>query len=182
MLLGGLGETMQWYVMRDLKRTNAREPAYKKLAELKVEVYTPMRKRLVTRGGKRVREEVPFLQDLLFVHDTRSHLDPIVASIPTLQYRFVRGNAYRDPMVVREVEMQRFIQAVNTTDTPRYYQPGEITPAMYGRQVRIVGGPLDGYEGRLLSVRGARTRRLIVELPALLSVSVEVNPEYIQLL
>ena len=53
---------------------------------------------------------------------------------------------------------------------------------MYGRRVRIVGGALDGYEGRLLSLRGTRVRRLLVEIPNLLTAAVEVSPEYVQLL
>ena len=67
-----------WFVMRDLKRTNAKQPAYKQLEQLQVECFTPMQWRLVSQRGKRERKEVPFMQDLLFVHDTREHLDPIV--------------------------------------------------------------------------------------------------------
>ena len=47
---------------------------------------------------------------------------------------------------------------------------------MIGRNVRIIGGPLDNYEGRLQKIRGSRSRRLLVELPNLLTVSVEVSP------
>ena len=41
---------------------------------------------------------------------------------------------------------------------------------------------MDGYAGRLLSARGSRTKRLIVELPQYLSVVVEVSPELIEFL
>lgn len=68
------------------------------------------------------------------------------------------------------------------SDSPRYFLVEELTPAMYGRMIRIEGGPLDGYEGRLLSIRGARVKRLIVEIPGLLVAAVEVDPEYIRLL
>ena len=118
---------------------------------------------------------------LLFVHCDRSLLDPLVELVPTLQYRYIRG-AYCAPMTVGEAEMDRFMRAVRSTDSPRYYQPGELTPAQYGRMVRIVGGPLDGYEGRLLSVRGSRVKRLLVDIPNLLVAGVEVQPEYIQVL
>lgn len=64
--------------MRDLKRRNAKEPAYKQLQESGVKVFVPMKWQLVIRKGKKVREEVPFIQDLLFVCDSRQHLDPIV--------------------------------------------------------------------------------------------------------
>lgn len=77
--------------------------------------------------------------------------------------------------------MERFIYAVGNSDNARYYMPGELTKAMYGRRVRIVGGVFDDFEGNLLSVKGMRTRRLIVEIPGLMAASVEVNPDFIQL-
>lgn len=166
--------------MRDLKRTNAKQPAYRLLAEQQVEVFTPMKWTLVTSKGKKVRKEVPFLQDLVFVHDTREKIDPIVAKCPTLQYRFLR-KTYRKPMTVPTSEMERFIHAISSSGSPRYYLPEEITPEMYSRKIRIVGGPLDGYEGCLLTMRGSKVKRLLVELPNLLTAGVEVSPEYIQL-
>lgn len=175
-------EPKQWYVMRDLKRSNALLPAYKQLGENQIEVFTPMRWCLKVSQGIKVRKEVPFMQDLLFVHETRHILDPIVEKIPTLQYRYTRGSSYRDPMTVPDADMERFILAVRSTDTPRYYTPDELTPAMYGRKIRIIGGPLNGYEGNLQTTKGSRVKRLLVNLPALLTVSVEVKPEYIELL
>ena len=174
-------ETPQWFVMRDLKRANAKLPAYKQLAEAHIEVFTPMRWRIATCRGAQIREEKPFVRDLLFAHATRSILDPIVERTPTLQYRYVRG-AYCQPMVVKDKDMQRFIGAVEASDTPRFYLPGELSAAQCGQMIRIIGGPLNGYEGRLLSIRGSKTKRLLIELPGILSVGVEVEPEYIQLI
>ena len=174
-------ETPQWFVMRDLKRANAKLPAYKQLAEAHIEVFTPMRWRIATRRGAQIREEKPFVRDLLFAHATRSILDPIVERTPTLQYRYVRG-AYCQPMVVKDKDMQRFIGAVEASDTPRFYLPGELSAAQCGQMIRIIGGSLNGYEGRLLSIRGSKTKRLLIELPGILSVGVEVEPEYIQLI
>lgn len=174
-------EEVRWFVMRDLKRTNAKLPAYKLLDGKKKEVFVPMKWHLVTRKGVRVREEVPFIQDLLFVHETRKNLDAVVKKTPTLQFRWLR-NTWREPMVVVDVDMERFIRAVNATESPKYYLPEEITPAMYGRKIRIVGGPLNGYEGSLLTTRGSKIKRLLVELKGFLAVGVEVDPEYIQLI
>ena len=171
-----------WFVMRDLKRANAKQPAYKQLADEHFEVFTPMKERLSVRDGKRVREEVPFIQDLLFVHDTREAIDPLIKKNPTIQYRFPKGGGYRNPMTVANADMERFIHAVSVSENPKYYLPGELTPAMCGRNIRIVGGPLDGYDGKLLTVRGSKTKRLLVELPMFFSVGVEVSPEYIKLL
>lgn len=120
-------EEVRWYVMRDLKRTNARQPAYKLLEGLKMEIFVPMRWSLKTRKGIHVREEVPFIQDLLFVHETQSNLDTVVGKTPTLQYRWLR-NTWREPMTVADKDMRRFIKAVRSTEFPQYYLPEEVTP------------------------------------------------------
>lgn len=177
----GNDEEVRWYVMRDLKRTNAKQPAYKLLKEKKMEVFVPMKWHLSIRKGMRVREEVPFIQDLLFVHETQKNLDSVVEKTPTLQYRWLR-KTWREPMTVADADMQRFIHAVSVSESPKYYLPEEITPVMYGRKIRIVGGPLNGYEGGLITVRGSKVKRLLVELKGFLAVGVEVNPEYIQLI
>lgn len=170
---------VRWFVLRDLKRANSKQPAYKLFEEKNVEYFTPMKSKLVVVKGKQIRKEVPCIPDLLFVHDSREVLDPIIDEVPTVQYRWVR-NKYREPMVVSDAEMERFIHAVSVSGIPKYYLPEEITPAMLNRKIRIVGGPLDGYEGTLLTLRGSKVKRLLVEIPGLLLAGVEVNPDFIQ--
>lgn len=174
-------ESPQWFVMRDLKRGNAKQPAYKLLDELKIRFFTPMVWKLRIRQGKRIRQQVPFIPDLLFVYDSRKVLDPIVERIATLQYRFVKGGNHQ-PMTVRNADMERFIRAVDAMNNPCFYTPEELKPDMLGKNVRIVGGLLDGYEGRLQKMQGSRIKCLFVELPNFLTAAVEVQPEFIQLL
>ncbi len=68
-------------------------------------------------------------------------------------------------MIVSDLDMERFIRAVRCSENPKYYLPEEISNTMYGRMIRIVGGPFEGYEGRLLTTRGSKIKRLLVELP-----------------
>ncbi len=124
----------------------------------------------------------PYIPDLLFVHSSREALDPIIRSIPTLQYRFPKGGQYMKPMVVPNADMERFIRVVKASENPRYYLPEELPESFCGRRIRIVGGPLDGCEGKLLTIRGSKKKRLLVELPDFFYVGVEVNPEFIELL
>lgn len=175
----GNTEYAQWYVMCDLKRCNAKKPAYKQLQEAGVKVFVPLKWQIILQKGKKVREKVPVIQDLLFVYDSRQHLDSIVERTKTLQYRWLR-NTFREPMTVSDLEMDRFIQAVSSSDSPQYYLPEEITPQMCGRKIQIIGGSLNGYEGCLLKIRGSKIKRLLVELKGYLAVGVEVLPEYIQ--
>lgn len=171
----------QWFVMRDLKRRNANTLAVHELAKSGLEVFTPMTQMVMTIGGRRQWREVPVIQDLLFVHETKAALDPYVELHSTLQYRYQLGKSVNEPMTVRTEEMNRFILAVNNSESTIYYKPGELTKAMCGKKIRIVGGVLDSFEGYLLSVKGMRKQRLLIELPSLITAAVEVQPEFIQL-
>ena len=171
----------QWFVMRDLKRRNAKRPAYLMFKDKGIEFFTPMVHKLLTIHGKREDREVPFMQDLLFVKETKEKLDVIVEAIPTLQYRYKLG-VQHTPIVVRNTDMERFIKAVEATENPKYYRPEEITPDMLNRKIRIIGGQLDGYIGTLVTTRGSKTKRLLVELPMLLAAAVDVETEFIQLI
>ncbi len=171
---------MSWFVMRDLTRANASRPAWKELTDAGLRVFTPMVWKIRKRGVRTERYKAPAIHDLLFVDSTRAELDPEVARRATLQYRFVRGGAHGEAMTVNDSEMERFIRATTSTDNPKFFMPSEITPSMIGKQVLIVGGPLDGMTGHLLSVKGMRTKRLIVELPGMLTSAVEVAPDFIR--
>lgn len=171
----------QWFVMRDLKRRNAKLPAYQMFKDMGFDCFTPMIHRLVTVHGQREAKDVPIMQDLLFVKETRGNLDPIVERTSTLQYRYKLG-VQHTPMTVRTADMERFIHAVESVESPQYYRPDEVTPDMVRREIRIIGGQLDGYTGYLVTVRGSKVKRLLVELPSLLAATVEVKPEYIQVI
>ena len=172
----------QWFAMRDLKRANALLPAYKQLAEAGMEVFTPMTTRFATKDGKRIRLETPAIHDLLFVNESRENLDPIVAKTPTLQYRFKRGGKQGEPITIPAEDMSRFIAAAEASSNAKYYSPEEISPLLCGRRIRMVGGALDGHEGILQTVRGSKTKHLIITLPSLLAVSVDIEDEFIEVL
>lgn len=173
--------TPLWYALRDLSRSHSKNPAYRVLSDEGFEVFTPMTRRLFTENGRRVSREVPFMHDLLFVHEARERLDAAVGRLTNLQYRFARGG-YRVPITVPDRNMEYFIRAVAGSDEPRYFRPEEITPRMLGKRVRVIGGGLDGYEGRLLSARGSKRRRLLVEIPTFLTAAVEVSPDLIEIM
>lgn len=174
-------DACQWFVMRDLTRPNAKLPAYKLLDGLNIRTFTPMVWKLMLNHGKRERRRMPFIHDLLFVYASRAELDSVVETTPMLQYRYLRGG-YKMPMTVRAADMQRFIHAVGFSSSPQYYRPDEVTPSMRNRRIRIIGGNLDGYEGSLITTRGSKVKRLLVEIPMLLAATVEVETEFIQLL
>lgn len=172
--------TKKWYVLRDLKRRNSSTPGYLELTEQGFDVFTPLKWEITTKAGRRIRRQVPVIADLVFVHSAKDILDVVISRIPTLQYRYRLGQSIYEPMTVRDGDMEQFIGAVKSTEDVIYYSLEEITPEMYGKEVAVVGGPLDGYTGRLLSMRGSRKRRLLIAIPDFIAAAVEVQPEYIR--
>lgn len=169
--------------MRDFKKFNASAPAYKELPGQGIRCFTPMHWVVTTdRSGRRKRIYRPVIQNLLFVYECREILDPVVNKTDKLQYQFKRGAGQHAVMTVPDDEMENFIHAIETDASPMYYAPEELTPDMVGKTVMIIGGPLDGYEGELLKIRGSKKRRLIVKINNFVAAAVEVNPEYIRML
>ena len=172
----------QWFALRDLKRANAKHRAWEVLTEKGFEVFTPMHWKLISKkGGGKIRVRVPVIYDLLFVRSDRESIDFEIQRIDTLQHRFVKGCG-GNPMVVSDSDMQRFIYAVTNSESVKYYSPLEITSAMRGKYVEIIGGALNGYAGLLLSVRGSKVKRFVIELPNLITAGIEVSPEYIKVI
>ena len=115
----------------DMKPVHAKLPAYKLLAMRGIVCFTPMHERVFTQGGKRRRELVPVVQDLLFARSTLSVLTPIIEATPTLRYRFVR-NYHNRHMTVPDEEMERFMRGEygrqSTLLPPRRDNAGNARP------------------------------------------------------
>ena len=175
-----------WYVLRDLARPNAKNPAYKQLQampEMKDCLFVPLKQKVFIERGRRVVRFVPYMYDLIFVHKSREELESIVNDIELLQFRYVRGGKPYEALSVRHKEFELFRQAVESTDNVEYYSYEEVSPQIYGKQIRIVGGQLNGFEGRLMSKRGSKYKRLLIDLKECnLSASIQVETDYIQLL
>ncbi|MGN0281661.1 MAG: UpxY family transcription antiterminator [Prevotella sp.] len=175
-----------WYVLRDLARPNAKNPAFKQLQELpcmKGCVFIPMKQQVFMEFGKHVVRSIPFMSDLIFVHKSRVVLDPIIQGFELLQYRYVRGGKQFEAMTVRHDDMEKFMKAVKEHEMVEYYSYDEVSPRLYGKQIRIIGGRLSGFEGRLMSKRGSKSKRLLIDLKECnLSAAIQVEAEYIQLL
>lgn len=172
----------QWFVLRDLKRPNAKELGYQQLLKAGFDVFTPLEPKIFMRGRKKVKEDKPVIHGMLFVNSTKEQLNPIINRTETLQYRFVKGGSYCAPLVVPASEMERFIKIVNQAVKVEYYRPEEITPAMIGAKVRIISeNPFNCQIGELTYLKGSK-KKLILQLNGLLAAKVEMSADFIELI
>lgn len=175
----GPGEHV-WVVMRSRKeKTDApaltpthdkgktpRLYGYEHIQSMVPVFFMPMKESVTTRAGHRVRKITPAIPDIFFVNDTIAHLDTIVRRNIGVEYLYVKGLPYRQPVIIRDSEMDNFIAATTASQRVTFHTAGSDTLShLIGRRVRIPYA--DGHiEGELLTVRGSRYRRLRVSLTA----------------
>lgn len=179
-------EEFKWYALRDLKRPNDPNRAYKLLEKKGFEVFTPMESHLVDAYGKHLCVDRPLFPDMLFVHSSRECLNPYVENISTLQYRLRIGYklAIDDGlMIIDDKSMTNFRVACESNFHKEFLTPSEIDPSMLGRRVKIFSSNVpDGFEGNLLRVRG-RGLKVIVSLPSMIEVKLSLaKNDIVQLL
>ena len=85
-------------------------------------------------------------------------------------------------MVVPDTAMEDFIRVNRESDSPEFISPESIPSDARHRKIRVLGGPLDGVEGMLKTVRGSKFKTLYVELPGIMAISTVSQFDYIQIL
>lgn len=168
-----------WYVMRSLFKTELKTKA--RLDEANIRTFIPMSCHVKIVQGRKLKVQVPIVRNLMFVYSDEKTLAPFLASDSKFQYTYRRGGHENEPLIVPEAQMQQFFKAVEASEQPLYFTPAELNIAQ-GTRVRIIGGPLDGTVGVFMKVKGARAKRLVIEIPDTLSVAVEVNPDLVEVL
>ena len=79
----------RWYVLRDLARPNAKNPAYKQLQampEMEGCVFVPLKQQMFVEFGKHIVRYIPYMPDLIFVHKPKEELDTIVRGMKPVSY------------------------------------------------------------------------------------------------
>ncbi len=154
---------------------NARELLDKE----KIECFIPMRYETREIRGKKKRELTPVVQNLMFVHAIPSVIQEVKSRVKYLQYIVnVRSG---EKIIVPEDQMRRFIAVTGTYDEQLlWFKPEEVNLAK-GTRVRITGGVFEGEEGVFVKVRGARERRVVVEIQGVIAVAMAtIHPDLIE--
>lgn len=176
-----LEDDLKWWAMSAV--FNRSLLAASSLDALGVEHFVPKRYVVRTVGGKKQRDLVPAVCNLLFIRTTVSGIRGLKAQFPYLQYLIRREAGRGYPIVVPTDQMRDFIRVAETYDDGNLYFTPEELDLCRGRRVRIHGGVLDGVEGILLKVKGARDRRVVISLDNVMSVAAAtIHPDLIEIL
>jgi len=165
-------EKMQWFAMRATYRRGMQIKAL--LDRLGIGNFIPMRYEMCERNGRKKRELVPVIRDLVFVHAVQSELQKVKDRNPYLQYMIDIRNGRK--IIVPDKQMREFIAVAGTYDEHLiFFSPDEVN-LRKGTKVRITGGDFEGYEGIFVKVKGARDRRVVISLQGVIAMAMATLP------
>lgn len=154
------------------------------LDDIGIENFVPMCYKVIkNKDGRKNRELVPAVHNLIFVRTTKSVIQEKKKEIPFLQYLTKKENARNIPIIVPDVQMNQFIAVCrNSNENLIYLKPEEID-LKKGTNVRIIGGPFDGVRGVFVKIKGVRSRRVVVLIEGLTAVATtEIAPDLIEVI
>lgn len=166
-----------WYAMRATYRRELDAMARLKSASLGC--FIPMQYHFRLRHGRRVKELVPVVRNLLFVHARPSDLRRVKDELPYLQY--ITDTRSHEKIIVPDAQMRHFIAAAGTySDQLLYFRPEEVNLSK-GTRVRVTGGDFAGREGVFVKVKGARDRRVVIAIEGVIAVALAtIHPDLIE--
>ena len=143
--------------------------------------FIPMRYEIREKNGRKKRELVPVIRDLIFVRAVQSELQRVKDRNPYLQYMIDIRNGQK--IIVPDEQMRQFIAVVGTYDEHLvFFNPDEVN-LRKGTKVRIIGGDFEGYEGVFIKVKGARDRRVVISLQGIIAMAMAtISPDLIEVI
>lgn len=174
-------EPMRWYAMsvpynRVLKVKNM-------LDEKRIACFVPMRHEVRTIRGRKIRQYVPAISNLIFVHTTETCLKLFKQTTSFLQYLVHKVDGVSHKVIVPDAQMEQFMRVCRTNDEHLIYLKPEEINFSRGTRVRILGGIFHGVEGIFVKVKGKRNRRVVVLIDHVSAIAVsEVSPDLIEII
>ena len=172
-------ETEIWYAMRATYRRES--DAMRLLEKENLGCFVPMQYKISIKRGRKVRALVPVIHNLLFVHACPSDVKRVKSQVSYLQY--ITDTRSGKKIIVPDAEMKRFIAVAGSyNDQLLYFQPEELNLSK-GTKVRITGGDFEGQEGIFLKVKGARDRRVVIQIQGVIAVAMAtIHPDLIEVI
>lgn len=127
-----------------------------------MELFYPTRTTYRDKGGKKVKEETPYIPDLLFFKTQYNKIRSLFGKIGDLAY-CLKDNRFTDGRysIISQEEMTNFMKCVGQfTDDIRLQLVDAGRGLGKGCMVRITGGVMKGYKGKIEDIHDDKGTRL----------------------
>lgn len=159
-------EDKVWYVLRCAGRQELK--LRYELERMRKECFVPLARRRRVKGSRSILELYPAVAGIVF---SRMGAEEMAKAQEHSKIHFFpwKDCATGKPLVVGDMAMKNFIGVSGSSDEQLIYLPPNPVNWTKGQRVRIIAGPMKGYEGRFVRVKG--DRRIVVEIPGVIAVA-----------
>lgn len=172
-------EAKQWFPMRVTYSRELRVKAF--LDAQGIETFVPMQYQWVERDGRRYRQLLPAIHNLIFVRSTQQHITRLKMyqkEAEPLRYIMEPHPTRPDEthiLTIPDRQMDNFLRVARHTDDSVIFLGYKEAYEWKGREVLIADGPFAGVTGRILRVQD--NKRVVVALSGIAAVAIEFTPK-----
>lgn len=153
--------TNRWYALRLRKSANIEQLRKAILAHPAITLYYPTYTEVRKEGHRKITEQVPYLPGIAFFATRPHNVRTLMARIGNLAWCFRTtaspASPYAPIATAQMAAFQRYIGQFTPDIQVELVDAATLTP---GRLVRITGGIMAGYEGRIVDIDTASGRRM----------------------
>lgn len=142
-------DDVYWYAMSAIYRSELKVKEY--LDSRKIECYIPMTEVLRTRRGRKVKESVPAVCNLIFVHSTSTIINDVKIHQPRLQFKTMSVDGRNERIKVPDAQMEAFIKASSDTGIVKQYIDPLSLNLRTGQKVKVTLSDGTEVEGTIIS-------------------------------
>lgn len=148
---------LHWYAMH-LRRNVAFADVTSRLSESGIslaETYYPMEEIVRRAGRKKIFERRPVISWLVFFRARRTDLDSLYRAIGDLAWGYRVSHTPASPYaIVSDTEVRSYQEAIGTLSPSTILLPNDAGELRSGDHVVILGGEMNGLQGRFITARG----------------------------
>lgn len=178
----------RWYAMK--LRRGASFDEVKKLLGMdkpddtpETSLFYPMRTVVKKAGRKMVKDQIPYIEDVVFIQTRKDIVSKIDRAIRHEGYGWMfrqSANPGSDYSIIDKAAMKAFQRAVGEYTPDIKVELTSDKPVGIGRKVRIAGGAFSGYSGIIYDVadkEGDESRRIFIRLSEEYGIKVDIKIE-----
>ena len=159
---------LHWYVAKT--RSSATMKVKEMLEKQDIEIFLPLRKRMIEQNGKKVMVVSPLALNLVFIRtDYKTALS--LVNDYSIPMNYMIDSITNSLLIIPDKQMQDFMFLLNFTDEAVHISNENLRR---GDRVRVVQGEFAGIEGELVRIKGHK--RVVVRLNGLFSLATTYVP------
>lgn len=122
-----------------------------------IECYVPMTEVMRLRRGRRVREKVPAVCNLIFVHSDPRTINDIKAVQPRLQFKTMPVEGHNERIVIPDAQMAEFIKVSSSPAIEKKYIDPALLKLRAGQRVKVTLADGTQIEGIFMTLKKKNT-------------------------